>query len=131
MGTRFSARPDRPWGPPSLLYNGYRVFPGGKVRPGRAADHSPPSSAAVIGRAEVYLYPPSGPHQACNGITLPFLPQFEMEAIVQHCVPVSLHLENELKVPTEYTSDDPLRGVGSNISTAPDRYRTSSHQSTT
>ena len=24
------------------------VFPGGKVRPGRAADHSPPSSAAVM-----------------------------------------------------------------------------------
>ena len=34
--------------PPSLLYNGYRVFPGGKVRPGRAADHSPPSSATVM-----------------------------------------------------------------------------------
>jgi len=48
MGTRFSARPDRPWGPPSLLYNGYRVFPGSKVRPGRSADHSPPSSAAVM-----------------------------------------------------------------------------------
>jgi len=48
VGTRFSVRPDRPWGPPSLLYNGYRVFPGGKVRPGRAADHSPPSSAAVM-----------------------------------------------------------------------------------
>jgi len=48
VGTRFSARPDRPWGPPSLLYNGHRVFPGGKVRPGRAADHSPPSSAAVM-----------------------------------------------------------------------------------
>ena len=47
MGTRFSGRPDRPWGPPSLLYNGYRVFPGGKVwRPGRAADHSPPSCTA-------------------------------------------------------------------------------------
>ena len=30
MGTRFSARPDRPWGPPSLLYKGYRVFPGGR-----------------------------------------------------------------------------------------------------
>ena len=30
-----------PWGPPSLLYNGYQVFPGGKVRPGHAADHSP------------------------------------------------------------------------------------------
>ena len=30
--SRFSARPDRPWGPPSLLYNGYRVFPGGRGR---------------------------------------------------------------------------------------------------
>ena len=48
VGTRFSARPDRPWGPPCLLYNGYRVLTGGKVRPGRAADHSPPSSAAVM-----------------------------------------------------------------------------------
>jgi hypothetical protein len=44
----FSTRPDRPWGPPSLLYNGYRVFHGGKVRPGHAADHSPPSSVAVM-----------------------------------------------------------------------------------
>jgi len=25
----FRTYPDRPWGPPSLLYNGYRVFPGG------------------------------------------------------------------------------------------------------
>jgi len=24
-------RPDRPWGPPILLYSGYRVFPGGKA----------------------------------------------------------------------------------------------------
>ena len=31
----------------SLLYNGYRVFPGGKERPGRDADPSPPSSAVV------------------------------------------------------------------------------------
>jgi hypothetical protein len=45
---RFSARSVRPWGPPSLLYNGYRVFPGGKVRPGRAADHTPPPSAEVL-----------------------------------------------------------------------------------
>jgi hypothetical protein len=48
VGARFSARPDLPWGPPSLLYNGYRVFPGGKVRPECAADHSPPSSADVL-----------------------------------------------------------------------------------
>ena len=47
-GEIFRTCPDRPWGPPSLLYNGYRVFPGGKVRPGRDADHSPPSSADVF-----------------------------------------------------------------------------------
>jgi len=42
-------RPSRPvLGLPSLLQNGRRVFPGGKVRPGRAADHSPPSIAAVM-----------------------------------------------------------------------------------
>jgi len=30
-GEIFRTRPDRPWGPPSLLYNGYRVFSGGKA----------------------------------------------------------------------------------------------------
>jgi len=40
--------PDRPWGPPSLLYNGYHVSPEGKERPGRDADPSPPSSAVVM-----------------------------------------------------------------------------------
>jgi len=34
-------------GPTKPLYNGYRIFPGDKVRPGLATDHSPPSSAAV------------------------------------------------------------------------------------
>jgi len=37
----FRTCPDRPWGPASFLYNGYRVFPGGKVRPGRDANPSP------------------------------------------------------------------------------------------
>ena len=27
----FRTCPDWPWGPPSLLYNRYRVFPGGKA----------------------------------------------------------------------------------------------------
>jgi hypothetical protein len=30
-GEIFYARPDQPWNPPSLLYNGYRVFPGGNA----------------------------------------------------------------------------------------------------
>jgi hypothetical protein len=42
----FRTCPDWPWGPLSLLYNEYRVFPGGKERPGRDAD--PPSSTVVM-----------------------------------------------------------------------------------
>jgi hypothetical protein len=30
-GEIFRTCPDLAWGPPSLLYNGYRVFPGGKA----------------------------------------------------------------------------------------------------
>jgi hypothetical protein len=47
-GEIFRTCPDRPCGPPSLLYNGYRVFFEGKERPGREADPSPPSSAVVM-----------------------------------------------------------------------------------
>ena len=47
-GEVFRTCPDRPWGPPSLLYNGYWVFHGGKVRPERGVDHSLPASAAVM-----------------------------------------------------------------------------------
>jgi len=46
-GGIFRTRPDRPCGPTSLLYNGYRIFPGGKERLGRDADPSNPSSAVV------------------------------------------------------------------------------------
>jgi len=35
----FLTRPDLPWVPPSLLYDGYRVFPGGKAT---GAWRSPP-----------------------------------------------------------------------------------------
>jgi hypothetical protein len=37
----FHTCPDRSWGPPILLYNGYQVFSGGKERPRRDADPSP------------------------------------------------------------------------------------------
>jgi len=60
-GEIFPTRPYRPWGPPNLLYNGYRIsFPGVK-RPGRGVDHSPLTRAEVKERVQLYLYSPSGP----------------------------------------------------------------------
>ena len=47
----FRTRSDRPWGPTSFLYNGYRVSFSGVQRPGRG----------VKERVELYLYSPSGP----------------------------------------------------------------------
>ena len=54
----FRTRPDRPWGPPSLLYNGYPVFPRGKAAGGWCWPHTPIFSAEVLNRVELYLYPP-------------------------------------------------------------------------
>jgi hypothetical protein len=48
----FRTRPDRPWDLPSLLYNGYWVFTGGK-RSGRGVDHPHPSNAEVKERVEL------------------------------------------------------------------------------
>jgi hypothetical protein len=61
-GEVFHICPDWPWGLPSLLYNEYWVFPGGKGRPGRDADPLPPSTAVVKERVELYLYSPYGPY---------------------------------------------------------------------
>ena len=81
-GARFSACPNRPWGPPGLLYNGKRVLPGSKVRPGRAADHSPPSSAAVMEEQSYKSTHPLGHNRTFNGnilhyITLHLLSRFK------------------------------------------------------
>jgi hypothetical protein len=61
-GEIFRSPPDRPWGPHSLLYNGYPVsFPGEKL-PGRGASHPIPSSCrgSRKGRA-IPLLPLLGP----------------------------------------------------------------------
>ena len=64
-GEIFLICPDRPWDPPSLLYNGYRVFHGGKKRPGRDADPSPPSSAVVM-KGQSYTSTPLVGRTACT-----------------------------------------------------------------
>jgi hypothetical protein len=61
-GEIFHTCPDRTWAPLSLLYNGYRDFPGGKKQPGSDADPSPPSSAIGHERVKLYLYSPYGPY---------------------------------------------------------------------
>ena len=65
------ARPDRPWGILSFLYNGWRCFfPQGIERPGRVFHHAPPSRAEVKQRVELYLYS-SGSSWPVLGWTLP------------------------------------------------------------
>jgi hypothetical protein len=54
-------RPDRPWDPPSLLYNGYQVFPGSKAAGRCGRDHPPAFSTEVKKRVVLYLYSTSGP----------------------------------------------------------------------
>jgi hypothetical protein len=61
----FRICPDRPWEPHRLLYNGYRIFPGGKERPGRDADPSSPSSAVVMKEYSYTSAPPMG-RTACT-----------------------------------------------------------------
>jgi hypothetical protein len=74
VGSRFfCSRPDRPWGPHSLLYNGYRVFFLGVKRPGRGPNHAPPSSAEVKARVELHLYCCSGPSWPVVGLILPLI----------------------------------------------------------
>ena len=53
------------WWVPSLLYNGYRVFPGVKERPERDADPTAPSSAVAKKEYSYTSIPPMG-HTACT-----------------------------------------------------------------
>jgi len=87
-GEIFRTCPDRPWGPHSLLYNGYQVFPRGKERPGREADPSPPSTAVGHEWVELYLYSPYGPY----GLYRASVP-------VQGCtLPVSMEMHHRRRV---------------------------------
>jgi hypothetical protein len=60
-GEIFRTGPDRSWGPPNLLHNGYQVpFPGGKDA-GGDVNHTPLSNAEVKEGVELYVYSLFGP----------------------------------------------------------------------
>jgi hypothetical protein len=61
-------RPDRLWGPTTS----YPMGTGGKARPGREADHSPPSSAEVKYEKELYLLSSHVPPWRVAGTALLF-----------------------------------------------------------
>jgi hypothetical protein len=66
----FRTRPNRPWGPPSLLYNGSRICFRGVKRLGRGVDHPSQSSAVVKEKLEHYFYFPPWPSWSVIGRTL-------------------------------------------------------------
>jgi len=75
-GEIFRTRPDWPWGPTSLLYNGYQVLPGGKQRTGRDADPHPLLVPRSRKGKAITLFPhvPYGLYRASvpvQGCTLP------------------------------------------------------------
>ena len=63
--------PDLPWGSPNPPYDGYWIIPG--VKRLGCGIHSPPSSAEVKGRVQLYLYSPSGPSWPVLGWTQLFM----------------------------------------------------------
>jgi hypothetical protein len=67
-GEIFRTRPDRTWGPPSLLYNGYRVSFQGVRRSRRGIDHPPQCGAKVKERTQLHCH--SGPSWPVIGCTL-------------------------------------------------------------
>jgi hypothetical protein len=55
-GEIFRKLPDQPWGPPRLVYNGYRVFPGGKTA--EAWHWQPTPSSAEVKKEYCYTSTP-------------------------------------------------------------------------
>jgi hypothetical protein len=75
----FRTCPDRPWGPPSLLYNGYWDFPGGKAA---GVWFWPPApSSAEVKRVWSYTStpPPLWGFRVCYGVLLPLDAQREKQ----------------------------------------------------
>ena len=60
-GDIFVTSPDRPWGPPSFLYNVHHISSTVVKLHGGGVNHPLPSSVEVKERVEICLYSSSGP----------------------------------------------------------------------
>jgi hypothetical protein len=60
-------------------------FPRSKARPGRDADHSPPSSAEVVNEYELYLLSPQAPPWRVAGLLYFFSLPLSLQAIARDC----------------------------------------------
>ena len=101
-GARFSAPVQTgPGAHPASYTMGTGSFPGVK-RPGRDVDHPPPSSAEVEGRAELYIYSPSGPSWPVLGRTLALLVMDVGQSILYCAYRFSLALNFKLLVQTRH-----------------------------
>ena len=70
-GEIFRTRPDRSWGPPSLLHNVYRLSYPGVQRLGRGFDHPTPPTVDVKERVQLDLYSPLHLRRLFQGEPLP------------------------------------------------------------
>jgi len=77
-GEIFRTRPGRPWGPPSLLYNGYRVSLPRVKRPERGDDHPPPFSTEVKEKSTAIPLVPFRSFVACSWVNFTFTFTFSL-----------------------------------------------------
>jgi hypothetical protein len=121
-GKIFRTHPDRPWVPPSLLYNRYWVsFPGVKW-PGHGVDHLLPSCAEVKERVEQYLYSPSGLSWPVLGWTLVYPVMFnDMQGLILNRLLVSSS-RSILALQMEVTA---VATLNRNLRTADERWSSS------
>ena len=94
-GEIFHTRSDRPWGPPSLLCSGYRVFPGGKAAGEWRWPPIPSSAEVEEGRVKLYICYSFGHSWCVLGWPLPLHLHYHSKPYILYWF---LHLKYKYKI---------------------------------